>query len=171
MIRRGTESDCHAYKALRDSLDGEYQTWGADSGERYPNIENARKEIRGINSSRNSGIWFATKGESFIGFVIVKGARWRRTCHGGEVTIGIKSEYWGKGISDALFDTIERWCAESGVFRLELFVSETNKRAFAFYKRHGYKVEGVRHSSIFLGGKLYNEIWMYKLLNGSQSCA
>ena len=52
------------------------------------------------------------------------------------------------------------WSREVGLRRVELTVHTTNLRAIGVYLRHGFKVEGLRRSSLLVDGEYVDEYLM-----------
>lgn len=71
--------------------------------------------------------------------------------------IYVLPEHHGSGLADELMRrTIER-AAELGFEGVHLGTSKVNRRALAFYRRHGFEVAAER---VFMVGGLPNEDWI-----------
>jgi RimJ/RimL family protein N-acetyltransferase len=63
----------------------------------------------------------------------------------------------GKNLAqDALTAALEWLFSEQNVHRITLETYETNKRAIRFFKKLGFKQEGVIREAIYIDGKYYN---------------
>ena len=165
IIREATTTDATAYRSLRERIDSETDTWGADPGERFKTEEDAKAVIEESAAQENSFLWLVEDADELIGFLHVKGLKWRRARHTVGLDIGIVKVHWGRGIANELFSRLEKWAVDNGILRVEFFVCEGNERARTFYQKWGYREEGVRTGSIYVNGILSNEIWMSKILN------
>lgn len=58
-------------------------------------------------------------------------------------TVAVDERYQGQGIAKALIGVFEQRGIEAGCSRLSLIVEQYNDRAYALYKRMGYKEDGV----------------------------
>lgn len=66
---------------------------------------------------------------------------------------------WGKNLaSDALNHVLQWLFSEQNVHRITLETYETNKRAIRFFKKLGFKQEGIVREAVYIGGKYYNII-------------
>jgi ribosomal protein S18 acetylase RimI-like enzyme len=58
-------------------------------------------------------------------------------------TLAVAPRLQGRGIAQAMLDdAVQRLCAE-GVKRIELIVESDNPRGLAFYRHHGFEIEGT----------------------------
>lgn len=73
--------------------------------------------------------------------------------------IGVKSE------NNQIFDETFKWAKRKGLRRLELTVITTNKPAVNFYEKIGFKIEGIKHSSVYMDGHFFDELYMSMMLN------
>jgi ribosomal protein S18 acetylase RimI-like enzyme len=53
----------------------------------------------------------------------------------------------GQGVADALVGAVIDWAKERRIERISLNVMESNERARAFYRRHGFVDQGPAHSA------------------------
>ncbi|MGW9816576.1 GNAT family N-acetyltransferase [Staphylococcus cohnii] len=56
-----------------------------------------------------------------------------------------------------------------GLRRLELTVITTNTPAVKFYEKLGFKIEGIKHESIYMDQNFYDELYMSMMINQSFS--
>lgn len=83
--------------------------------------------------------------------------------HIGEFFIMVLQEHWGKGVSCELMRLMEHHAKNMQIKRIEAKVRTSNDRAIAFYKKHGYLVEGCRKNSAFINGNSSDEYFIAKL--------
>lgn len=60
----------------------------------------------------------------------------------------------------ALLSAALAWSKGAGLRRVDLTVRVGNVRAIALYERFGFQVEGVRRSSLVVGGQYVDEFLM-----------
>jgi [ribosomal protein S18]-alanine N-acetyltransferase len=87
--------------------------------------------------TRTCGDLFLVAGEgpALLGYSIGRLGR-----NGGSVeSIAVAKEARGSGVADALLKSLLRRFRRRGAERVALMVKETNRRAIAFYERHGFK--------------------------------
>lgn len=72
-----------------------------------------------------------------------------------------EEEYQGKGYGTDAMKTMLRFLfSEMNLHRVYLYVHEYNDRAIRFYKKMGFKNEGVLRDATFTEGRFYNVILM-----------
>jgi len=96
----------------------------------------------------------------FIRFIYIDGASgnvWLR------VMIGDKKA-WGKGYARDAMEIYLKWLFDViGIHRVTLECYSTNKRAVEFYRRLGFKKEGVLRQAVLIDG-MYHDIFSFGLL-------
>jgi RimJ/RimL family protein N-acetyltransferase len=165
VIRDIRIEEAPAYKRLREQLDAESDTWGADSGERFSSDSEVTEFIRTILSDQFSKLFVIEDETRIVGFISAIAGKWRRGKHFVDINLGILSSHCGRGLGAKLFKAVESWGAPRGVRKLELFVREDNLRARKLYEKLGFEVEGVRRESLQVNGQFFNEVWMAKFLD------
>ncbi len=76
------------------------------------------------------------------------------------VGMSVVREARGLGVGGALLEAAAGWAAESGAERLVLGVFPENRRAVAFYERHGFVREGLRRDQYRRGDEYHDEMLM-----------
>jgi RimJ/RimL family protein N-acetyltransferase len=163
-IRPATIDDGPAYRRLRERIDGESDTWGADPGERYVSDEEAQTFLQSVLAEPNSRLLLVEEGGGAVGFLLAVAGKWRRARHAVSVDVGILASHCGRGLGERCFIELEDWARAQGIRRLELFVRESNQRARRLYEKRGFEIEGIRRGSLRIGNDYFNEVWMAKLL-------
>lgn len=96
-----------------------------------------------------------------IGLFISENPR-RRHC--GDIGMGVRDDYAGRGIGQALMDTIldlaDNWLNLS---RIELTVYVDNERAVRLYERTGFEKEGVHRKYAFRDGEYVDALAMARI--------
>ena len=100
-----------------------------------------RSEGRGVSApSRNEGRGISAPKIKIGGFCMSA----RRRGWGYIITIDVLSEYRRQGLASLLLDEVERRLREKKVREVALETAVDNHAAIAFWKKHGYAVQGVR---------------------------
>lgn len=103
--------------------------------------------------------YVAKEGDKIIGSSQLDKGR-RRFSHKAEFAISVLKDYWGKGVSTALFNTVLDYAKANGIRKINLEVRKDNLRAINFYKKHGFQYEGTdkrmfKINDEFIDGEYY----------------
>jgi ribosomal protein S18 acetylase RimI-like enzyme len=102
----------------------------------------SRNEGRGISApSRNEGRGISAPKITTIGGFCMSA---RRRGWGYIITIDVLSEYRRQGLASLLLNEVERRLRAKKVREVALETAVDNHAAIAFWKKHGYAVQGVR---------------------------
>jgi RimJ/RimL family protein N-acetyltransferase len=85
--------------------------------------------------------------------------------HIGYIVTGLINDIQQQGLATQMFDETFKWAKRKGLRRLELTVITTNKRAVNFYEKIGFKIEGIKHSSVYMDDHYFDELYMSMMLN------
>ena len=102
-IRPATIEDATAYRRLRECIDGESDTWGADPGERYTSDKGAEMFLQSVMAESNSRLLLAEDGNELVGFLLAVAGKWRRARHAVSIDVGILASHCGRGLGERLF--------------------------------------------------------------------
>jgi putative acetyltransferase len=95
---------------------------------------------------------------------LMTNTRRARRKHAAEIGMGVRDDYWGKGVGSALvsfaIDAAENWL---NVSRLELNVYTDNERAIALYTKHGFEKEGEMRAFAFRNGRYVDALMMARV--------
>lgn len=78
--------------------------------------------------------------------------------------MSVSAVWRSRGVGGALIETAALWAAANGYTRLCLGVFPENRRAIAFYERHGFAHEGVRRAQYDRDGVYHDEVLMARFL-------
>lgn len=78
-----------------------------------------------------------------------------------QLHIAVSPDYQQHGIGTRLLTEMKRIAADDGVRKLSLRVLSTNQAAIAFYKRFGFRVQGVLVEEFWLDGQYVDDILMW----------
>ena len=92
-----------------------------------------------------------------------------RRAHVGEIGMGVRDAWQGKGVGSALMeaalDLADNWL---GLRRLELRVYVDNERAIALYRKFGFEVEGTHRAYSIRNGVYVDSYSMARIVPGPQ---
>ena len=90
-----------------------------------------------------------------------------RRAHVGEIGMGVRDDWQGKGVGSALLeaalDLADNWL---GLRRIELHVHAGNERAIALYRKFGFAVEGTHRAYAIRNGVYVDSLSMARLIEG-----
>lgn len=129
----------------------------------YPiTLNEEEKWFQSINALKDT-YRFAIETNSenrFIGDCSITDVDWKNSVASIGMFIGAK-EYRGKGYgADAINILIDFIFKQMNLNKIRLIVYSFNKTAIDFYKKHGFKVEGIMREEIFRNNDRYDKIAM-----------
>ena len=81
-----------------------------------------------------------------VGMASLDGSTQSRFAHGATLGLGVRRDYWRRGLGKALVSTLLDWADSRGLVRIALEVVETNIGAIRLYEALGFEHEGrLRH--------------------------
>lgn len=90
-----------------------------------------------------------------------------RRAHVGEIGMGVRDDWQGKGVGSALLqaalDLADNWL---GLRRIELHVHADNERAIALYRKFGFEAEGTHRAYAIRNGVYVDSLSMARLIEG-----
>jgi ribosomal protein S18 acetylase RimI-like enzyme len=108
-----------------------------------PEVRQLRFAI-GAGVARRGCYLVAVYGDDLIGWIEVVPYPQPMLCHVGSLSMGVRSEFRGRGIGTAMLVESVARAAASGIEIIHLEVFASNIRAIALYRRHGFVVDGIR---------------------------
>jgi ribosomal protein S18 acetylase RimI-like enzyme len=165
VIRVATHGDAEAFLGLQLALDEQSSLMMLEVGERSTDLVPTQTHLQQVTASRNSTILVTEVDARLVGYVEAEGGRYRRTRHVAQIVLGVRAEYWRRGIGRALLEALEARAVEHRIERLELTVRTDNPPARALYTPAGFIEESVRRGSLRVANELVDEISMARILN------
>jgi RimJ/RimL family protein N-acetyltransferase len=162
-FREAELTDAAALLALMRSLDLETSSMLLEPDERTEDEHDIAADLAATAAADNSVVMLAQADGRLIGYAGARGGRFRRRAATAQVVIGVLATASGRGVGSGLLRELDLWAPGHGVHRLELTVMAHNERAAALYQRVGYIVEGRARESLFVDGRLVDELYMAKL--------
>ena len=116
-----------------------------------------------INRGKNQYWYVAEENGKVIGLGILMNHGNLRKKHVGVITLMVNSDYQNKGIGSLLMDKLINLSESLNIIRLELCVFRDNYKAINFYKKFGFKEEGIKVKSALKNGEYIDEIMMARI--------
>ncbi len=107
--------------------------------------------------------FLAIDSKKILGFASIRPYEGRMN-HSADFVIFVDSNFHKMGIGTKLMKSILQRAKSEKLKRLELGVFIDNKKAIEFYKKFGFKKEGIKRKALQRDKKLFDEIIMAKLL-------
>ncbi|EHY93356.1 putative acetyltransferase [Staphylococcus saprophyticus subsp. saprophyticus KACC 16562] len=83
----------------------------------------------------------------------------------GYIVTGLINDLHQQGLATQMFNETIKLAQRKGLRRLELTVITSNKPAVNFYEKLGFKIEGIKHESVFMEEHYFDELYMAMMLN------
>jgi RimJ/RimL family protein N-acetyltransferase len=159
-VRVAVVADAPRLHRLRRRVFGEteFMLWEPDEFDEA--VADEERRIARMNEQPNSRCFVAVADDDVVGFLNAMGGQPRRLRYATSLALGVARPYWGQGVGSALLSATLAWSQEAGLRRVDLTVQVGNVRAIALYERFGFVVEGVRRSSLVVGGHGVDELLM-----------
>jgi RimJ/RimL family protein N-acetyltransferase len=143
-------------------MNDEEVTRGLASGAFPTTIEDLKKYIQNVTSSRNA-VMFAVcdkQNDLHIGNIKLDNFDWvNRTCELG-LLLGDRS-YWGKGIGTHVMELTLRYAFHQlNIRKIVLAVYANNPAAIRLYEKTGFQKEGCLKAQIFYKGEYIDKYFM-----------
>lgn len=163
----GLESENILLKLMNDSYKQAYENMHSQENiESYCKKSFTNKNIREFLSSNIYTCIIAYKENLPLGFFILKDNECIKALKGSALELQqlyiLKSEY-GKGLGKKLFDNAIEISKEQSIKNLWLYVSNTNERALAFYKKLGLEIIAEGKELVVGTDRFSSSIMLYKI--------
>jgi len=166
-IREALRDDAAGFIALFEVLDSETQFMLFEPGERQSDLEKQASRLDAAHASESEHFVCAVdeKSNQIVGFAAAFRPSNMRDKHKASLVVGIMLDYVGKGIGTALLDTLQNWCLQKQIHRMQLSVSTTNLVAIRLYLKLGFRIEGLQTHAIQLPSGYVDQYLMAKILD------
>lgn len=124
-----------------------------------PPMERFRAFVLG-NIEKKIPQFVVTADGKVVGWCDIKPSDRPVHAHCGELGMGMLEGYRDQGIGSALMQTSLDAARHYGLTRVSLTVYEGNTRALEFYKKFGFRVEGIKQKDALIDGVYINVISM-----------
>jgi ribosomal protein S18 acetylase RimI-like enzyme len=105
-----------------------------------PAIAYSRRELRDYLHLPGGDCLIGEAGGTIVGFLMTA----HENAVGSMVTIDVLAPYRRQGVATLLLEESERRLSAAGVRRIELETATDNASAIAFWKKHGYRTDGMK---------------------------
>lgn len=128
----------------------------------FPSEDLWRQRMQAVDP--NAHLLVACAGDEVVGQLGLYAATNPRRRHVGEIGMGVRDDWQGRGVGSALLgaavDLADRWLQ---LRRLELQVYADNAAGIALYRRHGFVEEGRHRDFAFRDGTYVDAIAMARV--------
>lgn len=164
LIREISIQDVEAFTKLLSSIydDADYMLY--NPGEYAPSQSTIISNLERIITSPSNTIFVAEYNEELVGYAIVETEDLERAKHEAKFTMGVIKHYREKGLGQSLINSVETWCLNRHIRRIEISVVPQNTTAVTLFKNAGYQIEGELRDKLYIDHKYYNKYVMSKLL-------
>ncbi|OBA07684.1 GNAT family acetyltransferase [Paenibacillus polymyxa] len=165
-IRSAMVQDAMNLSELRLRIDGETENLDREKGEAFISTAGFEQLIQADTENDKNLFLVAVVHNKVVAFSRCEGHVLRRFAHKVEFGVCVQKDYWGYGIGTNLLKESMSWADSNGIRKMTLQVLETNNKAIALYKKHGFEIEGVlKNDKILSDGQYYNTILMGRIHN------
>jgi L-phenylalanine/L-methionine N-acetyltransferase len=162
-IRGGRSEDGEALARLFSDRNAYSQTLQLP----FPGVDLWRKRLGDQGDTHYALV--ATVGSELVGNIGVHRQTRPRRAHVGEIGMGVRDSWQGKGVGTALMraalDLADNWL---GLKRVELTVYTDNERAIALYQKFGFEIEGTHRAYSLRDGVYVDAHAMARIVPGPQ---
>jgi len=130
---------------------------GSEPGER--NLGNVKDVISHHRQGR-ALMLVAVAGGHLVGACGLSPEPWRKSTHVLELGMFLLPEWRGSGLAQVLLSAALEWAREAGGRKVVLGVFASNRRATAFYRKMGFREEGIRRAQYLVGDHYEDELLM-----------
>ncbi|OQB25927.1 MAG: putative phosphinothricin acetyltransferase YwnH [Chloroflexi bacterium ADurb.Bin180] len=173
LIRAAREGDVEAYRELRlEALQNHPDAFGSDYATAAANPPEYWTE-RLKNAGSTAPAMFIARAEGQpVGLCGLARENRPKSRHSAElISLYVRSAWRGLGVGEALVKAALDWGSKHGVRIVKLAVVTQNCFAIRLYERCGFTPYGTEPEVIYLNGRLYDMILMYRRIDASASGA
>ena len=136
----------------------------------FPSHELWRKRLAQNDDAQHTLV--ATVDAEVVGNLGLTRLTRARRAHVGELGMGVRDSWQGKGVGTALMqaalDLADNWL---GLRRIELRVYADNARAIALYRKFGFEIEGTHRLYAIRNGAYVDSLSMARIVEGPRAGA
>jgi RimJ/RimL family protein N-acetyltransferase len=167
-VRSATPGDARELAQLVDAVAAEPETWllmvpGQRAGREW------KKQIAQAAADPGSLLLAAILEGRMVGNLGLRPDPHRASAHVVVLGMSVLADVRGAGVGTALLQTALTWAGAHGGAKATLSVFPHNRRAIAFYERHGFETEGLRRRQFVRQGRALDELLMARFLDGSEA--
>lgn len=136
----------------------------------FPGVDLWRKRLSDQGDTHHALV--AIVGTEVVGNIGLSRFIRARRAHAGEIGMGVRDSWQGKGVGSALIrsalELADNWL---GLKRVELTVYTDNARAIALYQKFGFEIEGTHRAFSLRDGVYVDAHAMARIVIGPQITA
>lgn len=163
-IREIGINDMYPFVKLLTTIYDESDYLIYNPGEYAPSNNDAIANLEHYITSPSNAIYVAENNDELVGFAIVTTGNFERTRHEAIFSMGVIRHYREKGLGQSLINSVEAWCLNHHIRRIEASVVPENETAVDLFKTAGYQIDGELRDKLYIDGKYFNKYVMSKLL-------
>src|SRR5699024_3789361 len=122
-----------------------------------PDERSVNKDSMDDDIKHNFYIDVKTDENDILGYLSVHISRSSKINDIGYIVTGVFNEQHHQGLATKMVQETIKWAERKGLRRLELTVITTNTPAVKFYEKLGFKIEGIKHESIYMDHHFYED--------------
>jgi RimJ/RimL family protein N-acetyltransferase len=168
VVRSVVPGDAAELARLVDAVASEPETWLL----MVPGRRTAREwkqQIAQAETDPGSLMLAAALGGRMVGNLGLRSDPHGASAHVAVLGMSVAADLRGAGVGTAMLETALIWAGAHGCAKVTLSVFPHNRRAIAFYKRHGFVTEGLRRRQFVRQGRALDELLMARFLDGSEA--
>ena len=150
VVRRAEPRDAPALVELGQAVGAEEEGWLITSGE-WRSAGEERRYLRAVRRHPDAAVFVAENADAIVGRLSIARDSHPASEHVADLGLMVARGHRRVGVGTALMGAAEEWARSVGIRKLELHVFPYNEPAIAFYKRLGYREEGVRRGHYLRG--------------------
>lgn len=158
-VRAITAADIPGF---RETLDAVAKESAFLRGSGAPPLSAVREFVLG-NIDTGNPQFVALFGTEVIGWCDIVRATAAYEQHSGELGMGVRSDWRGRGVGRSLLEATLAAADISGLLRIELSVHSDNPRAIALYHHNGFVEEGRKQKARIKGESVVDVLLMARL--------
>lgn len=156
-IRQPREGDAESIVVFYNKVGGETSYLSFEKDEYPMNVEEQRKDIKGLEGNQTNTMLLALDQGEIIGLATMHSSGKIKVRHEAELGIVIAKAYQGKGVGTELINRLIEWAKGNGVTtRISLDTRADNIKAVQLYLKFGFVFEGCRKNATLLDGVYYD---------------
>lgn len=163
VIVSATPDDALKLSHLMGKLESESDFMMYEAQE-IPSEDLLRQRLESSERSKKEVFLLAVANGDLCGYALVFCGHLARNRGVGTLALGVAKFAQSCGVGSELITEAIAWAERHGLYRLQLQVQTSNKRAVRLYQKHGFKNEGTLHRCALVNGEYVDKYQMALLL-------
>ncbi len=167
-IRQANMDDAYKLSLFIKKLDLENKYLLYEQNERKNDIFATKLYLEKMQNNPKNIIFIAeNEYQEIIGFACGEVSFLKKLSHVMKGNIGILKKYHGRNTGRLLAEKTLLYAKKMGIVRIEATIIRENVISLNLSKKFGFKIEGIKHSSIKIGQRFHDEYLVAKIINQS----